>query len=99
MTNAVADWRSHGACLSADPELFFPLSSHGPASEQIRRAKSVCARCPVTAQCLEFALSTSEVHGVWGGTDEDQRRRLLARRRAASPAAGARVPVTAGRRH
>jgi len=25
------DWRARGACISADPELFFPVSSRGPS--------------------------------------------------------------------
>lgn len=98
MTNAVDDWRSRGACLSADPELFFPLTSHGPSAEQLRRAKGVCARCPVRSQCLEYALSTHQLHGVWGGTGEDERRQLLTRRGIASRAARRRIPAAAGRR-
>ncbi|MDR2985871.1 MAG: WhiB family transcriptional regulator [Nocardiopsaceae bacterium] len=74
-----ADWRSRGACLSVDPELFFPLSSVGPAARQLSRAKLVCTQCPVRAECLDFALATRQVHGVWGGTSEDERRRILVR--------------------
>ena len=48
-------------------------------------AKSVCARCQVRKQCLSYALATGPVHGVWGGTSEDERRHL------ASP--GPRGPV------
>ncbi len=96
MRYAEAEWRSRGACLSVDPELFFPLSSVGPAAEQLSRAKSVCARCPVLAECLDFALATRQVHGVWGGTSEDERRRILAAIDSGSP--GRRnAPVGAGR--
>jgi WhiB family transcriptional regulator, redox-sensing transcriptional regulator len=90
MTHADHDWRSQGACLTADPELFFPLSSMGPALRQLTEAKKVCARCPVRAECLDFALSTHQVHGVWGGTSEDERRRLVAARTRG------RRPVMAG---
>ena len=96
MRYAEADWRSRGACLSVDPELFFPLSSAGPAIEQMNRAKSVCTRCPVCAECLDFALATRQVHGVWGGTSEDERQRILARNDAKS-GRGAQVPAPAGR--
>jgi WhiB family redox-sensing transcriptional regulator len=81
------DWRGQGACLSADPELFFPISSRGASAPQIARARSVCASCPVRAQCLSFALSTHQ-HGIWGGTTEDERKRL--RRRAHRQPASAR---------
>ena len=87
------DWRSRGACLTADPDLFFPLSSVGPSVAQITRAKRVCGRCPVRSECLEFALATCQVHGIWGGTSEDERRRLRARGGAQQAPA-----VLAGRR-
>lgn len=73
------DWRLRGACLTADPDLFFPLTSAGPSVPQIAQAKRVCGRCPVRSECLEFALATRQVHGIWGGTSEDERRGLRAR--------------------
>lgn len=73
--NEPDDWRSRGACLSADPDLFFPLSSSGPGQWQEGKAKAVCVLCPVRPQCLAFALTTSQLHGVWGGATEDERRR------------------------
>ena len=33
----------------------------------IARAKAICAKCTVSAQCLEAALEESEPWGVWGG--------------------------------
>ena len=77
MTYADEDWRAQSACLTADPELFFPLSSTGPSLEQLTEAKKICGQCPVQGECLEFALSTHQVHGVWGGTSEDERRELV----------------------
>ena len=67
------DWWEFGACLEADPELFFPVAAHGPARDEIARAKEVCATCRVRRQCLQFALATRQMHGVWGGTTEDER--------------------------
>jgi WhiB family transcriptional regulator, redox-sensing transcriptional regulator len=90
MTHADHDWRSQSACLTADPELFFPLSSMGPSLGQLTEAKKVCSRCPVQAECLDFALSTNQMHGVWGGTSEDERRHLVAARTRG------RRPVMAG---
>ena len=66
-------WRSVAACLSADPELFFPISDSGPAAEQAVKAKAICATCRVRRECLAFALRTGQVHGIWGGTTEDER--------------------------
>jgi WhiB family redox-sensing transcriptional regulator len=68
------DWWKSAACQDADPELFFPVSAVGPGREDIARAKAVCASCRVRQPCLEFALATHQVHGVWGGTTEEERR-------------------------
>jgi len=67
------EWWRWAACQGADPELFFPVAAQGPAREEIARAKAVCAGCRVRRQCLQFALDTSQMHGVWGGTTEDER--------------------------
>jgi WhiB family transcriptional regulator, redox-sensing transcriptional regulator len=72
-------WRSAAACRSADPDLFFPVSSSGRALEQVAEAKAICARCPVRPECLAFALRTGQLHGVWGGMGE-QERYLVSRR-------------------
>lgn len=42
----------------------------------IKRAKEVCEACTVKAECLEYALTTRQIHGVWGGMDEAERRIL-----------------------
>ena len=70
---AHGEWRSAAACRSADPELFFPISASGPAREQAAEAKAICAICRVRRECLTFALRTGQLHGIWGGTTEDER--------------------------
>ena len=50
------DWRNRAACLTEDPELFFPIGNTGPALLQIEEAKRVCARCQVRDKCLQWAL-------------------------------------------
>jgi WhiB family redox-sensing transcriptional regulator len=76
------NWRDHAACRHEDPDLFFPIGATGPALVQQERAKTVCRRCPVREQCLQWALDTGQTIGVWGGTSEAERRAL--KRRAAS---------------
>ncbi len=68
------DWWRAAACRTADPEMFFPVSSSGPGREEVARAKEVCAACRVRRQCLQFAIATRQLHGVWGGTTEEERR-------------------------
>ena len=64
------NWRGRGACASADPDLFFPISSSGASQSQEERAKAVCTQCTVRAECLDYALASRQVHGVWGGLGE-----------------------------
>jgi len=78
------DWVNNAKCREEDPELFFPIGSTGPAAIQVEAAKSVCMACDVRADCLEWALTTGQDAGVWGGLSEDERRALRrARRREA----------------
>jgi WhiB family redox-sensing transcriptional regulator len=49
-------------CRTEDPDLWFAES---PA--HINIAKSLCAECPVRAECLAGALQRKELWGVWGG--------------------------------
>jgi WhiB family redox-sensing transcriptional regulator len=75
-------WRLDAACRHVDPDLFFPLGHTGAAVEHASAAKSVCRQCPVRDECLEFALSTNQVDGIWGGATEEERRALRQGRRA-----------------
>ena len=87
-------WRAAGACVSADPDLFFPVPPGGKAARQVGQALRICAGCRVRRQCLEFALRTNEMEGIWGGTTPEERararreetaRRRRERRREAAP--------------
>jgi WhiB family redox-sensing transcriptional regulator len=71
------EWLRRAACVGEDPELFFPVGTQGPALRDIAAAKRVCARCPVTIECLDMALSGGQTSGVWGGTCEQERDALL----------------------
>jgi WhiB family redox-sensing transcriptional regulator len=73
-TGGAADWRSAGACLNADTDLFFPISMTGRAAEQIAKAKAICAGCAVRRECLEFAQTHDSTYGIWGGTTPEDRR-------------------------
>jgi WhiB family redox-sensing transcriptional regulator len=76
LANANYNWRDHAACRDTDPELFFPVGTTGNALVQIAQAKSVCCQCEARVDCLEFALSTNQDSGIWGGTSEEERRKL-----------------------
>lgn len=82
------NWRLHAACRG-HPErdrIFFPpraRASEGMTryqSEQRRRliiaeAKSVCAACPVTTQCLAYGDRMNDYTAIWGGKTPRERGR------------------------
>ena len=40
------NWREVAACRDADPDLFFPVGTAGPALRQVEEAKRICRACP-----------------------------------------------------
>jgi WhiB family redox-sensing transcriptional regulator len=70
-------WRLAAACRSADPDLFFPISAAARNQAQVAAAKTFCAGCPVRRECLHFAIGTRQMHGIWGGTTEEERDRAV----------------------
>jgi WhiB family transcriptional regulator, redox-sensing transcriptional regulator len=96
---------SRAACRATDVMmLFFGPDGERPPDREIRerKAKAVCALCPIRAQCLEYALRHPARFGIWGGLSGEElaaeRRRLLRRGalRAGSVSPGA--VHTVGRR-
>lgn len=73
-----ANWRDDAVCRHADPDLFFPIATAGPALDQIDQAKRICHACPVQQRCLASALELGIESGIWGGTTEDERRAIRA---------------------
>ena len=76
------EWQESAACRTVNPELFFhPDQERGPEKEErTKQAKLVCATCTVTKECLNFALSTRQDFGVWGGFDEEELYTIRTRR-------------------
>jgi WhiB family redox-sensing transcriptional regulator len=74
------DWQRLGACRGRDSAQFFHPDGERGSSRNRReaKAKAVCARCPVRAECAAHALTVREPYGVWGGFTEGERLRLLA---------------------
>jgi len=75
------DWDQQARCRSHDPVLFFGPNRFEPKRERLAReaeAKAVCATCPCLRACREYALTSGELYGVWGGLGEADRREILA---------------------
>src|SRR4051812_29825276 len=64
-------WADLGSCVSSDPDIFFP-----ERGENTSYARSECRGCPVRHQCLDYAMTTGQKFGIWGGMTPAQRRRL-----------------------
>ena len=82
------DWVADAACRGMNPSLFIPVQGdHGG----VRKAKAVCATCPVSEDCLEFAMrkhgnvdgGLSFIEGIYGGTSFLDRRNIRAERERA----------------
>ena len=70
------DWMEHAACLDANPEAFFPPGDNEHTADWTE-ARATCARCPVTADCLRYAIDTRDGHAFLAGLTPEQRRPLL----------------------
>ncbi len=66
-------WRDLAACRDMVEVDFFPFPED---TAGIGRAKEVCASCPVTAECLDYALETRQIDGIWGGHTSTERAKL-----------------------
>ena len=74
-------WQVKAACRGPQAAVFFPPSHFerkDEKQERERRAKAICAECPVREPCKEYAIDIREPHGIWGGLNEVERRNLLA---------------------
>ncbi|NUO57269.1 MAG: WhiB family transcriptional regulator [Hamadaea sp.] len=65
------DWTADALCAQVDNDVFFPEKGGST-----REAKSVCARCSVSAECLDYALANDERFGIWGGLSERELRKI-----------------------
>ena len=73
------EWQLDAACAGMDTSLFYQADNERGASVRLRerKAKAVCARCPVIRNCLKDAIAHNEPYGVWGGMSADERYRLI----------------------
>ena len=72
-------WQDNANCKGAKADLFFP--ERGAST---RTAKGICRECQVRGECLEFAITTGEKFGIWGGLSERERRRIRRERQIAA---------------
>jgi WhiB family redox-sensing transcriptional regulator len=76
-------WQERAACKGPQSAVFFPPSNLERKDERDareRRAKAICATCPVRRPCLDYAIRIREPHGIWGGLNELERKQAIAQR-------------------
>lgn len=66
-------WRQDAACRTYPTEWWYPADGMNWANT--RRARRICADCPVREDCLIVALRRNE-DGIWGGLNIKERRAL-----------------------
>jgi WhiB family redox-sensing transcriptional regulator len=73
-------------CRQVDPDIFFPEKHNRniSARKAIEAAKAVCSTCKYQLDCLNYALSDSELKGIWAGTTEKDRALMRRRNRRLS---------------
>ncbi len=72
----IPNWCDKAVCKSLSAkeiENFFPERETGDAKRRANIARSICATCPVSAECLHDALMSNEKFGIWGMTSPKQR--------------------------
>lgn len=95
-TEIRTDWYAHGACLGIHPDHFHP-----DRGESTHETKAICSTCPVRVECLDWALTTHQKFGIWGGTSERERRRTRRRLDRGQPVPELNpdwVPITSRRK-
>lgn len=64
-------WIELALCREIGSEIFFPPDDKPVARDFYANAKSICNRCDVKNECLEYGIK--ETYGVWGGTTPSER--------------------------
>ena len=68
MKGIIPKWYDNAACKDLSPkdqENFFPERDTGDGKRKANIARSICAMCPVSAECLHDALMSNEKHGIY----------------------------------
>jgi|AntRauTorckE6833_2_1112554.scaffolds.fasta_scaffold02123_7 WhiB family redox-sensing transcriptional regulator len=83
-TLRLGEWAYDAACQDMDTEDFFTVFQKNSrfSQQEFQRIKQTCNGCPVSEECLEYALINHDelLGGIFGGMTHDQRSTLVRRR-------------------
>jgi WhiB family redox-sensing transcriptional regulator len=68
----MSNWRDFAACKDKPTVWWFPESKEIGDQDV---AISICLRCPVKAECFDYALD-HEIMGIWGGVNQTDRAKI-----------------------
>ena len=75
ITTGIRPWTEQSLCAGMDPTLWFPEVETGKSNIG-HSGKAICAACPVSRDCLSYAIIEREENGIWGGCGEKNLRAL-----------------------
>lgn len=72
------EWKQQALCrpdvYGGDPNVFYPPRRDTHERRRlIVTAKAICKRCPVIAECRDYADRRGETIGIWGGLAPEER--------------------------
>lgn len=74
-------WTEKGACNPRNGINVNALFFSDGQGERYEEAKAICAVCPVTIDCRDYAIETKQDDGMWGGLTPYERRQFVRSRR------------------
>jgi len=78
-------WKDKALCIGMDADIFFPERDGQPIQGGrgiYSKARKVCERCPVRAECLNYAFHFNMIEfGMFGGMAPKERKEHFARMR------------------
>ena len=64
-------WDKNALCRHhPEPDMWYPTKLDRMSGI---RAMRICRGCPVRMECLAYAISRGETHGIWGGMTKRRR--------------------------
>jgi WhiB family transcriptional regulator, redox-sensing transcriptional regulator len=74
------EWMKLGVCTdpTIDPDWFFPDTEHNN-DQEVKLALNMCRQCPVRINCLQYAIDSWPVYGIWGGLRTKQIKEIVNR--------------------
>ena len=74
-------WKHQANCRGLDPSIFVEDTEGNFGKKQLKRAKFICATCPVSEQCIEYARVNRIYDGIYGGMTHAERLNYAAEKR------------------